>query len=85
MPTVPDSRLGVVIDIGGGLICIDNDLDVFFDALSVTWTVKLAVPAVDDVPLMVPPAERVIPAGSAPEVMDHVYGVVPPEAERFCE
>ncbi len=41
-------------------------------ALSVTWTVKLAVPGADGVPLMVPAAERENPAGSEPEEIDQV-------------
>ena len=52
------------------------------DVASVTWTVKALAPALPlGVPEMTPVAgasER--PAGSAPWVMDQVYGVVPPVA-----
>ena len=47
----------------------------------VTFTVKLGAPAVVGVPLMTPvdeASER--PAGSEPESIVHVYGVVPPVA-----
>jgi hypothetical protein len=55
------------------------------DELSVTFTVKLAVPAALGVPDIVPPAVRVSPAGSDLVATDHVYGVVPPVALRDCE
>jgi hypothetical protein len=55
------------------------------DELSVTFTVKLAVPAALGVPDIVPPAERLNPAGSDPFATDHMYGVVPPMAPRDCE
>ncbi len=41
-------------------------------ALSVTWTLKLAVPGADGVPLMVPAADNDNPAGSEPDETDHV-------------
>lgn len=47
--------------------------------LSVTRTVKVEVPVEFGLPLIVAPF-RDIPAGSEPETIDHVYGVVPPEA-----
>ena len=50
------------------------------DALSVTRTVKLLVPAVPGVPDMVPPAARFNPAGSVPLATDHEYGGDPPVA-----
>lgn len=40
--------------------------------LSVTRIVKFAVSAVVGVPLIVPPEERVSPAGRLPPVIDHV-------------
>ena len=54
------------------------------DALSVTFTVKLDVPAAPGVPDMVLPA-RLSPAGSDPLDTDHVYGAVPPVALSPCE
>jgi hypothetical protein len=48
---------------------------------SVTLAVKLNVPAVVGVPEIVPlAAASVRPAGSAPELMLQLYGVVPPLA-----
>ncbi len=41
-------------------------------ALSVTWTVKLAVPVAVGVPLMVPAADNDNPAGREPDEIDHV-------------
>ena len=44
------------------------------------------VPAAVGVPEITPVAEfRARPAGSVPEDMDHVLGVVPPLAARVCE
>ena len=40
-------------------------------ALSVTFTVKVLDPAVLGVPVMVPPADRLSPAGSDPLASDH--------------
>jgi hypothetical protein len=37
------------------------------------------------VPLMTPAELRLYPEGSAPEAIDHVYGVAPPLATRVCE
>ena len=56
-----------------------------FPPLSVTLTVKLLVPAVPGVPDMVPPTERLNPAGNAPVATVHVYGVAPPVAATLCE
>jgi hypothetical protein len=48
---------------------------------SVTFAVKLNVPAVVGVPEIVPlAAASVRPAGNAPELMLQLYGVVPPLA-----
>jgi hypothetical protein len=47
---------------------------------SVTCTVKLEGPALVGVPLIVPPLLKLRPAGNAPEVTVHEYGVVPPVA-----
>jgi hypothetical protein len=55
-----------VILSAGGLIVSDNAFVVLPLALSVTFTVKLVVPAVLGVPEIVPPADRVNPEGSVP-------------------
>ena len=55
----------------GGLIVSDSAAVAEADALSVTFTVKLLVPAAPGVPDMVPPAERLNPAGSDPLAIDH--------------
>jgi hypothetical protein len=49
---------------------------------SVTWTVKLEVPAPEGVPLRTPPAERLRPAGTVPEDTSQLKGDVPPVAEN---
>jgi hypothetical protein len=53
--------------------------------LSFTVAVKFAVPAVVGVPLMVPFALGLKPAGSAPAEMLQVYPPVPPLAPSVCE
>ena len=75
----------VVILNAGGLIVSDNAFVILPLALSVTFTVKLLVPAVPGVPEIVPPADRVNPAGSVPTDTDHEYGGTPPEAPSACE
>jgi hypothetical protein len=47
---------------------------------SFTWTENDAVPAVDGVPEIVPPALRLVAAGRVPEATVHVKGGVPPDA-----
>jgi hypothetical protein len=54
-------------------------------ALSVTFTVKLLVSGVPGVPEIVPPADRLNPAGNDPTDTVHEYGGVPPAAARACE
>jgi hypothetical protein len=51
-------------------------------AESVTVTVKLKVPKAVGVPERTPPVLKVNPAGSAPDVIVHVYGAVPFAAVR---
>jgi hypothetical protein len=55
--------------------------------LSVTWTVKLNVPAVFGVPLITPvEGASVRPPGRAPDVTDQAVKIpLPPEAARVCE
>ena len=49
-------------------------------AASVALTVKSNVPAVVGVPVIAPLLDNVKPPGSAPALIDHVYGAVPPVA-----
>jgi len=71
--------------IPGGLIVSDRAAVADTDALSVARTVKLLDPAALGVPDIVPPAERLNPAGSDPLATDHEYGGDPPEATSACE
>jgi hypothetical protein len=68
-----------------GLIVNDKAFVMLPLALSVTFTVKLVVPVVPGVPEIVPPADRVKPAGSDPSDTDHEYGGDPPDAPSACE
>ncbi len=51
---------------------------------SVARAEKAAVPAPDGIPAIVPEAERVSPAGRAPEAIDHEYGGLPPDPASVC-
>jgi len=84
VPTVPAVNDAVVI-VKGGLIVSDSIFVVVPLALSVTFTVKLLGPAVPGVPEIVPPADRLMPAGSVPRDTVQVYGANPPEAASACE
>ena len=84
VPTVPAGNDDEVIPKPGGLIVSDNAAVAEPDALSVTFTVKLAGPAVPGVPEIVSPAS-VKPAGSDPLAIDHEYGGNPPDAPSACE
>ena len=77
---MPAGRDDVVIFNGPGLITSESEAVADADALSVAFTVKLAVPAVVGVPEMVPLVPRLSPAGSVPVDTDHVYGGEPPVA-----
>ena len=85
VPTIPAGSDDVVILRVGGLIVNDSAAVVETDALSVTFTVKLLAPAVPGVPEMVPPVDRLNPAGGDPTDTDHEYGGTPPEAPSACE
>src|SRR5437867_128668 len=76
----------VITSDGGaaGLIVIDSDFDMVCEALSLTWTLKLAVVAVVGIPLITP-ADSDKPAGKVAGATDHVYGGVPPVAVNVCE
>jgi hypothetical protein len=50
--------------------------------LSLTLSVKLAIPPVVGVPLRTPAADKVNPSGKVPDTTDHVSGAVPPDAVR---
>jgi hypothetical protein len=53
---------------------------------SLTCTVKLRAPTTVGVPEIVPVEEfNVRPGGSVPELIDHVYAVVPPVADSDIE
>jgi hypothetical protein len=54
-------------------------------AASVARTVKLEFPTPDGVPLIVPSAARLNPAGNEPLATTQVYGGVPPLALRAAE
>jgi hypothetical protein len=82
---MPAGSDDVAILNAGGLIVNDSGAVAATDALSVTFTVKLLDPAVPGVPEIVPPADRLKPAGSDPLATDHVYGGVPPAAPSACE
>jgi hypothetical protein len=82
-PLVASGNGDVVVMASTALMVIDRAAEAVCEPLSTTRTVKFEVPAVDGVPLIVPVEDRISGAGSAPCVMDHVYGVVPPEAENF--
>jgi hypothetical protein len=63
---------------------LSGALAVCFGVLeSVTCTVKLKGPDVVGVPEITPAGERLRPGGKDPENSNHVYGVVPPAAERL--
>jgi len=82
-PTLPEGRDVVVIESGGGSIVRANDFVAVRDALSRTWTVKFAVPAVVGVPLITPAPDSVSQVGAP--VTDHIYGGVPPVAAKLWE
>ena len=52
---------------------------------SVTWTLNVTLPRLVGVPLMVPSAPRLNPAGKLPEAKDHVYGPTPPVKANVVE
>ena len=67
---------------GATVIVMLNDCVAVCAAESVTLAVKLKEPVVVGVPEIVPAAERVSPAGKAPELILQLYGVVPPLAAK---
>src|SRR5271165_6242107 len=87
-PTCPFANDAVVIVSVGDAI-VFNSAAVFDTAgtsASVTFTVKLVLPAAVGVPLIAPvDAFSVNPAGRLPTDIAQLYGVVPPVAANVCE
>ena len=82
---VPSGK-ALVLMVSTPAIAIESALVATAPALSVTRTVKLAVPPADGVPAMTPaPVIGFSPAGSAPADNDHVKGAVPPVAAMVWE
>ena len=71
----------VMVNGSGAIVMLSVRVAVAFE-LSFTWTVKFAAPAVVGVPLMLPLAASVSPAGSEPPVVDQLLPPVPPLAAR---
>ena len=66
-----------------GAIVMLNPCVALWELASVTCTVKLLVPKTVGVPEITPVLLfKPSPLGSVPDVIDHVYGVVPPLATR---
>lgn len=76
----------VIVNVAVALIVTLNWALAVCPAASVTVTLNRLVPVAVGVPLTTPVLPfRVNPAGAAPEVIDHVYGVVPPLATIVLE
>jgi hypothetical protein len=85
---VPEGRDVVVMSSAGGAMTSETEVDAVCAGLeeSVMVAVKLKVPFAVGVPEITPVlAARLSPAGRLPEVIDQVYGVVPPVATRDLE
>jgi hypothetical protein len=85
VPAAPAGRDDVVIVKAGGVIASDSAAVADAEVSSVTFTVKLAVPAEPGVPEMVPLGERFNPGGGDPAEIDQTYGGVPPDTPNDCE
>lgn len=91
VPTVPESNVEVamlsrVVATGAAATVMDNKSDFVWTGLllSLTVTVKLNFPLAVGVPAMAPlPDASLNPAGRLPDVIDQVYGAVPPLAARL--
>ncbi len=83
--TVPVGRAVWLTVIAGGLTTIWNWPLAVRCAASVTVAVNENVPVDVGVPVITPAGLKLNPGGSAPEVMDQVYGVVPPVAFRAVD
>jgi hypothetical protein len=75
--TVPPGRL-VVVTVNCETTTILSVCVAALELVSVTFTVKFAVPAVVGVPEITPAVFNVNPAGRLPDEIVHVYGEVPP-------
>jgi hypothetical protein len=82
---VPAGSEDVVMLRGGGLTSSDNTAVLDADKLSVTLTVMLDDPAAVGVPDIVPPVDKLSPAGQVPLASDQEYGGEPPDALSVCE
>jgi hypothetical protein len=72
--------------VGATTILVLTDKDCLGLPLSATVAVNVDVPLLLGTPEMTPVDgvnER--PAGRLPDVMDHEYGTLPPDALRLCE
>jgi hypothetical protein len=84
-PAVAPGKDVVVMESGGAIV-IERGFESEALAASTTPMVKFEVPAADGVPEIAPVALlRLSPAGSAPALMDHVSGAVPPAATTIFE
>jgi hypothetical protein len=86
-PTVPFGSEAVVIDKAPTTTSV-NALVLVTLRLSVTWTVKVEVPAAAGVPAMAPDegfSESGAGKAPPPGTIDQVYGGVPPTAWSVCE
>jgi hypothetical protein len=71
---------------GGGSIVSVSGFVALSLLLSVSRTVKLAMPVADGAPLIIPvEGARVRPAGRVPAEIDHVNGETPPDTVRVAE
>ena len=68
----PGVAVAVVVGIGFAVIMIDRDLVTEFPSLSVTMTVKLALPVALGVPLITPEESNDRPDGRLPLAIDQV-------------
>jgi hypothetical protein len=84
LPVCAAPRLvDVIVNVlGAALTAIDSLAEAVCvgDALSVTVTVKFAVPFAVGVPEITPPLDSESPAGKLPDAIDHAYPGVPPLA-----
>ena len=86
MPYVAAGKEVVVIESAGAVTVIDSAwaADAGVASASVTSAVKPKVPVQDGFPVIAPVLElRVSPACSAPDSIDHEYGLVPPVAASW--
>jgi hypothetical protein len=74
-----------MVNAGGGFTVIVIAWLADSPAASVSSNVTELLPAGPvGVPLIVPPLLKLSPAGSVPEVMVHLYGLVPPDSLKVA-